>query len=231
MATFLDGVNRLFRINGVIRGDDDALTTFSDTQHSSDIQIAQIAIQDELSEIVSERLIPYEKTSSTLTLLTGTRVYTLASDFVRFYGDRPSFYDSTDNVRIYEYAGGENLLKDQIYTYATDQGSPTWWYWDDATSKKVAFFSVPNSTYNNRSISYDYEKDVSVTLVTDTLPFHNTIEANAFIQAAARRFHFMIADKPQGLLTEDATYQNAKSRLYNLLRPTNPSKFYGHSYR
>lgn len=227
---FITGLNRLLRINGVIRGDDDDITTFSDTQHSSDIQLAQIAIQDELSEIVSERLIPYEKTSSTVALVTGTRVYSLAADFVRFYGDRPSFYDSTDNVRIYEYPGGENLLKDQIYTYASDQGAPTWWYWDATTTKKVAFFNVPNSPYNGRSLSYDYEKDVSVTNSTDTLPFHNTIEANAFIQAAARRFYFMLSNQPQGLLTEDATYQNAKSRLYNLLKPTNPSKYYGHSY-
>ena len=227
---FIGSVNRLLRINGVIRGDEDVLTTFSDTQHSSDIQIAQIAIQDELSEIVSERLIPYEKTSSTVALVTSTRTYALASDFVRFFGDRPSFYDSTDNVRIYEYLGGENLLKDQIYTYATDTGAPSWWYWDDTTSKKIAFFNVPSSTYNGRSLSYDYEKDVSVTNSTDTLPFHNTIEANAFIQAAARRFAFMITNQPQGLLSEDATYQNAKARLYNLLRPTNPSKYYGHSY-
>ena len=227
---FITGLNRLLRINGVIRGDDDALTTFSDTQHSADIQLAQIAIQDELSEIVSERLIPYEKTSSTIALVTGTRVYALESNFVRFYGDNPSFYDSTDNVRYYEYAGGENALMNQIYTYKTDQGAPTWWYWDDTTSKKIGFFNVPSSVYNGRSLSYDYEKDVSVTDSTDTLPFHNTIEANAFIQAAARRFYFMLSNQPQGLLAEDATYQNAKSRLYNLLRPTNPSKYYGHSY-
>jgi hypothetical protein len=227
---FIGGVNRLLRINGVIRGDDDILTTFSDTQHSADIQMAQIAIQDELSEIVSERLIPYEKTSDTVTLLTATRTYALASDFIRFFGDNPSFYDSTRNVRIYEYTGGENLLKDQIYTYATDSGAPTWWYWDDTTTKKVAFFNVPDSSFNNRSLSYDYEKDVSVTNTGDTLPFHNTIEANAFIQAAARRFFFMISNQPQGLLTQDATYQNAKTRLYGLLRPTNPSKYYGHGY-
>jgi hypothetical protein len=227
---FITGLNRLLRINGVIRGDDDALTTFSDTQHSADIQMAQIAIQDELSEIVSERLIPYEKTTTTISLTTSTRTYALASDFIRFYGDRPSFYDSTDNVRIYEYSGGENSLRDQIYTYKTDEGAPTWWYWDDTTTKKVAFFNVPNSTYNLRSLSYDYEKDVSVLLTSDTLPFHNTIEANAFIQAAARRFYFMISNQPQGLLTEDATYQNAKARLYSLLKPTNPSKYYGHSY-
>ena len=227
---FITALNRVLRINGVIRGDDDALTTFSDTQHSSDIQIAQIAIQDEISEIVSERLIPYEKTSGTITLTTATRLYALESDFVRFYGDRPSFYDSTANVRSYEYPGGENLLKDQIYTYQTDTGAPNWWYWNETTTKKVGFFSVPDSSYNNRSLSYDYEKDVSVTNSTDTLPFHNTIEANAFCQAAARRFFFMISNQPQGLLTQDATYLNAKTRLYSLLRPTNPSKYYGNSY-
>jgi hypothetical protein len=229
MATFIDGVNRLLRINNIIKGDDDNITAFSDDQHASDIEMAQIAIQDELTDIVSERLIPYEKTNTTITLLTSTRVYALASDFIRFFGE-PHFFDATDNVQIYEWPGGEERLQTQIFTYKTDEGAPTWWYWDATTSKKVAFFNVPNSVYNNRSLSYDYEKDVSVTNTTDTMPFHNTIEFQAFISAASRRFHFMIADKDLGLLTEDATYNNAKSRLYALIRPTNPSKFYGSGY-
>lgn len=230
MSTFIDGVNRLFRIQGVIRGDDDNITTFSDTQHSSDIQLAQIAITDELTSLVSERLIPYEKTSDTISLVTGTRTYALNSNFIRFYGT-PCFYDSTANVMIYEWDGGEDNLKQQIYTYKTDQGYPTWWYWDNTTSKQVAFFNVPDSSVNGRSLSYDYEKSVIVTNSSDTMPFHNTEEFNSFIAMASRRFYFMLSQQTLGLLTQDATYNDAKSTLYRLLRPTNPGKFYGHSYR
>lgn len=231
MATFIDGVNRLLRIQQIIRGDDDSITTFSDNQHSADIQMAQISIQDELTDLVSERLISYEKTNSTISLVTSTRTYALASDFVRFYGTHPSFYDSVDNVRSYEFKGGEDALKDIDYQYKTTEGSPTFWYWNDTTTKQVAFYSVPNSVYNGRSLSYDYEKSVAVTNSTDTLPFITTEEYQSFISMAARRFFFYKSLQSEGLLTQDAGYNNAKSRLYNLMRPTNLPKYYGHVYR
>lgn len=235
MSTFIDGVNRLMRINGVIRGDDDAITTFSDTQHSAEIQLAQIAIQDELTDLVSDRLISYEKTTATITLSTSTRTYALATDFIRFYGTYPSFYDSTDNVRIYEFKGGEDKLRDLDYQYKTTQGSPDFWYWHDTTTKQVAFYSVPNSTYNNRSLSYDYEKSVTVTNSSDTLPFITTEEYHAFIRCASRRFEFYKMRNTEfgqaiGDLNKDPIYSNAKACLYNLMRPTNPAKYYGHSY-
>jgi len=230
MATFIDGVNRLLRINRIIKGDDDAITAFTDTQHSADINLAQIAIQSELSSLASERLFPYEKTSSTITLLTSTRTYSLASDFVRFYGDNPSFYDSTNNIRYYEYPGGENSLKDQIYDYKTNESSPIAWYWENTTSKKVSFFAVPDASYNNRSLSYDYEKDISVTNSTDTLPFHSTIESNAFIECAARRFKFLTEGTELGSMEQDPTYANAKTTLLRLIRPTNPPNRYGYHY-
>lgn len=231
MATFLDAVNRVLRIEGIIRGDDDDIVAFTETQHASAISLAMIAVQDELSEIVSERLIPYEKATSTISLIAGTRTYSLISGFIRFFGERPSFYDSTDNVRIYEWAGGEDRLRDQDYQYKTTQGAPSWWYWSDTTSKEVAFYSVPSSAYNGRSLSYDYEKSVMVSNSSDTMPFHNNEEFYAFSGMAARRFNFMRTQQPQGLLTEDATYNNAKSRLYAFLRPSNPSKHYGFGYR
>lgn len=231
MATFVDGVNRLLRINNIITGDDDNISDFTDTQHAASISLAQIAIQDELSEIVSERLIPYEKASATISLVTSTRTYALETNFVRFYGAHPSFYDSTDNIRIYEYKGGEDALRDHDYQYKTTEGSPSFWYWHSTTTKQVAFYSVPNSTYNSRSLQYDYEKSVMVSLYSDTLPFINNEEYFAFTQAAARRFNFMRMDKPQGELALDTTYSNAKARLYAFLRETNPGKYYGYGYR
>ena len=227
--TFLAGVNRLLRINNIIKGDDDDITTFADSQHAADINLAQIAIQDEISDLVSERLISFEKTSGTITLATGTRSYALETDFIRFFGVA-SFYDSVTNTRIYEYPGGEEKLRDYDYTYTTTSGGPNWWYWDNTTTKKVAFYSVPDSTYSGRSLSYDYEGSVMVENETDAIPVHNKEEAHALIAMAAQRFRFLITQQPTGLLHEDATYSNAKSRLYNLMRPTNPQNKYGRSY-
>lgn len=227
---FIGGVNRLFRINAIIKGDDDAITTFSDTQHAADIELAKIAIQDELLELVSDNLIGYEKTSATITLATGTRAYALAADFVRLAGSRPSFYDSTANDRIYEFPGGEDRLRDTDFQYKTTTGNPTYWYWEDATTKQVAFYSIPDSTLNGRSLSYDYEKSVLVTNSTDTLPFATNEEAYSFVSAAARRFRFMLTDQEMGSLPQDPTYASARARLANFLRPTNIGNRYGRRY-
>ena len=227
MATFLNGVNRLLRTNSIIKGDDDDITTFDDSQHAAFIELAQIAIQNELNGLVAEEMIPYEKTSATISMVTSQRTYTLASDFVRFFGTRPSFYDSTDNIRRYELRGGEDQLRDADLKYATNEGNPWAWYWDSTTTKKVGFYNVPDSTYSGRSFTYDYEKSVSVTNSSDTLPFHNDEEYQSFIQMASQRFKFLNQEKETGLLPQDATWVDSKSTLIALMRPTNPPKYYG----
>lgn len=228
--TFLDGVNRLLRILQIIQGDDDALTTFDDSQHAADIQLAQIAIQDELAYLVADELIDYEKTSGTITLVSGTRSYQLATDFIRFYGTNASFYDSLGNQRIYELPGGEDSLRDADYQYKTNTGSPDTWYWDSTTSKKVAFYSVPDDSYNGIQLQYDYEKSVAVTAATDTLPFQNDQEGYAFIGCAARRFKTMDGSLAIQRLEDDPVYLTAKTTLMGLMRPTNAPKQYGRQY-
>ena len=215
--TFLEAVNRLLRINTIIRGDDDAITTFSDTQHSADISLAQIAIQDELTEIISEKLIPYEHTTDTIALVSGQRSYALNTNFIRFFGT-PSFLDTTDNTLIFEHKGGEQALMILDTYYKTVTGSPMYFYWDNTTTKKVGFYNVPSASFDSRSLSYDYEKSVMVTSSTDTMPFHNNEENYAFVSMAAQRFKFMNEKKELGELMHNSTYGNAKSRLYALLR-------------
>jgi len=204
-----------------------SIADFTDTQHAADIELAQIAIQDELETLLADKFIDYEKATATLSLVTSTRTYTLASDFVRFYGTRPSFYDSTQNVRYYEYSGGEDELKDVDYQYKTTEGAPWAWYWDSTTSK---FYSVPQSSYNGRSLSYDYEKSVTVTAYDDTLPFHNDEAARAFVSCAAVRFK--IIDDPMGNppLEENSIYISAKARLLSFLGNRNQSNQYGRRY-
>lgn len=227
---FLTGLNRLLRTVQIISGDDDDITTFDDTQHAADIELAQIAIQDELSDLVANKFIDYEKATATISLVTSTRTYALETDFVRFYGRKPSFYDATQNVRHYEYIGGEDCLRDTDYQYKTTEGAPWAWYWDSTTSKKVAFYSVPDSVYNGRSLSYDYEKSVAVTLATDTLPFHNDEAAQAFISCAARRFKLMDESLNVPTLEQDPVYISAKGRLTAFLNNKNTSECYGRSY-
>lgn len=226
--TFIGAVNRVLRAAGIMRGDDDEIGTFSDLQHNATMNIAIVAVQSELADLVSDRLIPYEKASSTIATVNGTRTYALASDFMRFFGSNPFFYNATDNVATYEHRGGVDALRHQILDYQTQTGTPSVWYWEDASTKKVAFFPVPNQA---QTLSYDYEKDVSVSAATDTLPFHNEAEAQAFVDMVVPLFKLMMTRQDTGQLAKNASHNNAKARLANLLRPTNPCTRYGSTYR
>lgn len=232
--TFLEAVTRIMRNNAILRGDTDAPTSFSDTNHNASLQIAQLAIQDELTQLSANRLIPYERTSSTISLVTGQQTYALASDFVNFYGT-PHFYDATDNRQIYEYPGGEESLQLSDFQYATNQGSPNWWYWYPTTTKKIGLYQVPNSTYSARSWAYEYEKSILVSNASDTMPFANSDESNMFALMAGRRFKFMFESVEkqadiQGILDNDRSYQNARATLLRLIRGENASKYYSPAY-
>ena len=54
---FIACVNRILQEQGIIRGDTDTLVSFSDTTHASTSSIAQIAVQNEISDLMSRQLL------------------------------------------------------------------------------------------------------------------------------------------------------------------------------
>jgi hypothetical protein len=235
--TFLEAVTRILRLNAVIRGDTDTPTTFSDVQHNASLNIAIVATQNELIRLIAERLIPKERnTSGSVSFVTNTRVYNLASGFIRFYGT-PHFYSSSQGRQIYEYPGGLEKLQTDIYNYDTQYGQPNWWYSEPSnqTLKQVGFFTVPSSAENGQAWTYDYEASVMVTLSSDNMPFHNDEENFAFSEMCGRRFKFMFEDVKneadiQRILDADTSYRSAKATLLKLIKGVNPVKSYGYFY-
>lgn len=225
---FLGAVTRIMRIEGILRGDTDAPTTFSDLQHGATINLAQIAIQDELNELTSDTLIPYEKkTTGSVVTVAGTRSYALAADFIRFYG-KAMLYDSVANFEMFEFPGGEDRLKVEVYNYKTQQSTPIYFYFEATTTKKISFYPVPQGVV---TYAYDYEGDVSVTNATDTLPFHTESEAQAFCRIASRRFKFLFEGMDPALLMQDPEHMKAKATLADLIIGKNPPKHYAPVYR
>jgi len=232
--TFLEAVNEIFRRNGILRGDTDAITSFSDVAHNASIQIAILSLQDEIADLISDRLIDNEKASSSITLVSGQRTYSLASNFVRFYGVA-NFYLSDQNRRVFEYPGGQEKLLLEIYDYQTQTGQMNWWYWEPTTSKKVGVFQVPTAAEDGQVWTYDYQKTVQVTIASDDLPLHSDDENRALVSMATRRFKYLFEDTQnaadiQAILEKDRGYNNAKVRLMNLIRPTKPKDWYGAVY-
>jgi hypothetical protein len=224
---FLSAVNRVLRSNNIIRGDDDDIVTFNDVQHNATLNLAIIAIQDELNDLVSDRLVDYEFATGTITTSVSASTYSLAPDFVQFFGI-PKF--TTGSRFIVEYPGGLKALEIDVINYDQQTGSPNWWYFKHAVTKQVAFWPTPNVS---EVLSYNYEKDVSVDDSTDSLPFHNEMEAQAFCAAAGRRFKFLFEDAQNvdAVLSGDASYQSAKSRIIRLMKGRNPYSTYGYTYR
>jgi hypothetical protein len=225
----------MLQLNGHLRGDTDAPTSFSDTAHNSTMVIAQLAVQDELTALVAERLIPYERASTSIGLTAGTQTYSLPSDFISFYG-YAHFYDATDNRLIFEFSGGEEELQVTDYKYKTTQGTPNYWYFVAGSTKKIGFYQVPNTTYNGRTLTYDYESSVLVTAETNVVPFHNTEEANTFCLIASRRFKYMFEDVErkadiQSILDQDISYRTGRATLLRLIHGQNPPSRWKPAYR
>lgn len=230
---FLDVVNRILRLNAIIRGDNDGISSFSDTQHNASLNLAIVCVQDELVNLIADRLIPAErKTSGTITEVASQRTYSLASDFLRFYG-QPHLSQSSENLQIYEWPGGLEALQIQIFTYATDTGEPNWWYFEPTQTKKIGLFQVPSSS--GEVWSYEYQASSMVELATDFLPFHNDEENFAFTTMASRRFKYHFEDIKNQLdimavLEKDRTYLTAKATLMNLINGKNPTRSYANYY-
>lgn len=231
--TFLELVNRMFRQNGILRGDTDAISSFSDTQHNASTQIAVIAAQNELTDLVADNLIPAErKTTGSITTVAGQRTYSLPADFRRFYG-YAHLYEAADNRQLYEYSGGLPKLQLDYYDYATQEGEPNWWYFEPTSGKMIGFFQVPDAP---ETFTFDYEGSVMISTVSDNLPFSADEESYAFSEMAGRRFKYMFEDVNNqadivAVLMADQTYRRAKARLAALLRGRNPVRSYGYVYR
>lgn len=235
MSTFLDVVNRVLRINTVIGADDDDLTSFDDTQHVATLQIAKIAIQSTLTELTTDRIIPYEEADGTITALVGQRVYALPADFIRFKGEKPFLLkldgsSNSQNTVVMEYPGGEEKLRREVLDYREQPGDSRWFYQVMSATKQIGLYQVPDSSINNVVYRFPYEKSVYVTVAADTMPFTTEQESDAFSDMAARRFQFMFTNQPIEGLERDSVYAAGKNNLMNLLRRTNPTSAYGYRY-
>lgn len=223
------------RINTIIGADDDGLASFDDAQHVATLQIAKIAIQSTLTDLTTDRILPYEEEDGTITVATGKRAYALPSDFIRFKGEKPFLLkldsnNDSENITVNQYPGDEEALRRQVLDYREQPGEPRWFYLIQSSTKKIGLYQVPDSSVNGVSYRFPYEKSVYVTLAADIMPFTTQQESDAFSDMAARRFQFMFTRQPIEGLGTDSVYASGKTNLMNLLRRTNPTNQYGYRY-
>lgn len=238
---FLAGVNRVLREANIIRGDDDALTGFTGTAHSASQQLAQIAIQAEVSNVIALGIIPFERDAKTITLISGTSTYTLDTSFVNFLDSSPDLIkeDGSGNAtdtRIFKWSGGEDDLRLQVPKYREESGPATHWYFNGSASKTIGLYKVPDASDNGAVYRYYFQKSVRVSLTSDTIPFVSEQEAEQFIVACTHRFKYLRSTRieqkqlwPNGI-EADRDHEGALATLQGLLRTTKPARAYGRKY-
>lgn len=228
---FLAGVNRLLREVQIIAGLDDEISSFSDTQHRTTLELAKLAIQQELASLAAHELLPTELRTGDITTVAGTRTYKLPADFQRFLDKYPFIY-STDSPSsyIYEYPGGRGHMKlvNRNWQSAESETAHYWYYeptTSSATQKEIGLLSIPSTS--GKVYEFEYEGSVYVTDATDNLPFITQMESDTFIAIAARRWLFNDNKLRVANLDEDGTYSEQKSTLIKLITPRYSTRRYG----
>ena len=229
--TYLEAINRLLRQARVLTGDDDNLTAITSTQHQTTSNLAQLAIQTELSELASILRLPRERAEGNFTSVQSQRVNDLAADFEQFYGRAPHITgDNAIHDLIFMFPGGFDELRMRHREFKTQEGRPRWWYFEEnnSTTKQIGLFPVPDADTAGEVFRYFYETQKVLSAAADVIPFQDTMQDEVFVSMAARRFEFMFnpAFNIQEL-EQDGIWSRAKSTMVRLLKPRQTPLKYG----
>ncbi len=237
-TNFVTAVNDIMVQDGILAGDDDAITDFDSQQHVASIRKAKLAVQNELADLMVDEFFPYEKATSVITTSVGVRTYATPTGFLRQDDEHPWMIETnaanvSTGAVIKEYPGGEDKLRRHDLKYRENQGKPYFFYFEGGSTKDFAFYPVPNDTYYYR---LDYEKELTVTDESDTLPFLSETEVRLFIQLCTRHFKYlrMSPTAREGIfpggIELDAHRASLRIKLIKANRHKQPSKHYGRSF-
>lgn len=172
MKTLLNSINEIFKRTGIIAGDAAALTSLTDSARQRSVDLAIQVINEGIEELYSATSVPMpkEQAESTITLVTSTRSYTLATDLVQM---RWPLIDKTNNQYIHEYPGGYNAIL-EADPEQDDTGLPRFAA-IDPTDGALYLDVAPTANENGRIYTYQYDKDLALSAATDTVPFSDAV--------------------------------------------------------
>ena len=180
MKTLLNGVNEILKRVSVIDGNDDELLSLTSSALQIYIDLAvQVAneVLEQLYDLGAPK--PEETGEGTLTLVTDTRAYALESDLVEL---RFPMLDTTNGRYISHYPGGYVKLR-QDQPFNNETGIPEYGV-IRTTDGYLYLDKSPTSTENGNQYTYWYDKDISLSLASDTFPFSDSA-FRAFVPACA----------------------------------------------
>lgn len=180
--SLLNGVNEVLKRVGVLSGTTGELTTLTDSSKQNYIDVAVQVLNELVEEIYESSGLPKpnEQAESTIALVTGTRSYALAADLVQM---RWPLIDKTNNQTIWLFPGGYN----EILLYDPEQDDTGMPYYGaiSPVNGELYLDRAPAASENGNIYTYQYDKDVSLSLAADTFPFRDVV-FRAMIPAAAQ---------------------------------------------
>lgn len=215
--TLLDSINEIFKRVNNIQGDAQALTTLTDSARQHPIDIAIQVVNEGIDELYSQSHIelPNEQAEATITLVNGTRSYALNSSLTELIFP---LIDKTNTQFIWKFPGtyDDMLLLDPEQD---DTGLPIWGTISPVTGQ--LFLNVsPTSVEAGRVYTYQYEKDLSLSLATDTVPFNNKV-FRAMVPAWVQLYKREMRNE-----FDQALYQMALGRAARSLTEISPRQSY-----
>lgn len=170
--TLLNAVNEILKRVNVIAGDAAALTDLTDSARQHPIDIAIQIVNEGIDELYSytKEGLPQQQAESTITLATNIREYSLASDLIRLHFP---LIDRTHGQYITQFSGGyDDMLE---WDLRQDQTGQPMYACISPINGKLRVELSPSSSVNGYIYTYEYEKDLVLSLATDTVPFSNVV--------------------------------------------------------
>ena len=211
--TLLNAVNAILKRTQIIAGDSAALTSLTDSARQHFIDVAVQVINEGNDELYTASDLPYPngQGSSTVVLVNATRAYSLATDLVRL---RWPMIDRTNSQYLHEFAGGYNSLL-LLDPEQDDTGLP----YAGAirpTDGKLHLDRSPTTVEAGRTYTYQYDKSLEMTLLTDTVPYNNQV-FNAMVPVWVQLWKRDIRSE-----FDMALFTESRSRAARLLTQTIP---------
>lgn len=213
--TLLQLTNEVFRKAGYITGESGELTSLTDPARQVSIDIVKRNANTGLAELyaLAEKPYPQELDETTITLATDTREYTLPTDLneIRY----PLIFE-TDQHRVWEYPGGFEQMRIDQPDPSNFTGRPHL-ATINPQNGKLRFDYIPTSEENGDEYKLIYDKDVSLDVAADEVPYGDTVAkfmVDVFVQDWRRdRKRPFDKEERQRSLALAARYLNKKQPL------------------
>jgi hypothetical protein len=171
--TLLNGTNAVLEMLGMVHGDNALLTSLTDSARQRVINLCIKAWNEAMIELYSRAQLPLPQVlgEDTITLVTDDRDYALATDLNILYFP---LLDETNGQYISEWKSGYlGIVNSQPFP-SNEIGLP---YYGAIrpTDGQLYLDKIPTSTENGRIYKYRYQKDISVSVYTDTFPFADIV--------------------------------------------------------